>query len=240
MTKVDILAADSFTELVTDRLAEILKKREHGTPFHLFLSGGSTPKPIYRSLSDRDIDWSEVHFWLGDERFVPHDHSESNFRMVKEQLLDRIEISTKQIHPWPILSAPVLSAETYDREFRRTFLHEGQPLSLQLLGMGDDGHTASLFPGSRALEEEERMCVENPVAGKESVRLTLTYPALALSRRVIFVLKGQDKAGVLKEVLEEGKHPAAQVKGVGQPEFWVDTAAAAQLTDNPKGEKKSS
>lgn len=230
MSKVEVFDSGNFTDLVADRLCEILKTRDPEAPFHLFLSGGSTPKPIYRALADRDIDWSDVHFWWGDERFVPHDHTDSNYRMVKEQLIDLIDIPTEQIHPWPILSTPALSAETYDREFRQVFIRDKQPLSLQILGMGDDGHTASLFPDSRALEEKEKMCVDNPVAGKESLRLTLTYPALALSRRIVFVLKGEGKAQTLKEVLEEGKYPSAQVTGQSEPEFWVDRTAAAALS----------
>jgi 6-phosphogluconolactonase len=229
MKKIDVLESDSYVQTVIDRLTRVLKDRALDQPFHIFLSGGSTPKPIYAGLAEQGIDWNGVHLWWGDERFVPPDHADSNFLLVKEHLLDKIEIPALQVHAWPILSSPELSAETYDREFREYFEARGQTLNLQLLGMGDDGHTASLFPGSAALEVTDKMCVANHVEGKESVRLTLTYPALALSERVVFVTTGTNKAEAVKDVLEDGLHPAARVEGPGQVEFWLDTRAAAEL-----------
>lgn len=234
MSKLEIISGEDFTTNIADRFEKILNNRDRSAPFHIFLSGGSTPKPIYRALSSRGIDWSQVHFWWGDERFVPHDHIDSNYRMVREQLLDRVAVPANQIHPWPILSTPALSAEAYDSEFRQIFVRDQQPLHLQILGMGDDGHTASLFPQTRALDDQQRMCVDNRVESNDSVRLTLTYPALALSQRIIFVLKGEGKAQTLKEVLEDGRHPSAKVRGVGEPEFWVDTSAASALSQQAR------
>ena len=198
----------------------------------MFLSGGSTPKAVYAGLAEKELDWNEVHLWWGDERFVPHDHADSNCRMVREQLLSKVSIPSGQVHPWPILSTPALSAETYERDFLAYF--KDNPIQIQLLGMGDDGHTASLFPGTQALDQTDRMCVENQVEGKESVRLTLTYPALAKSERVIFLVKGEGKAEALKEVLEEDKHPASQVFGTQSTEMWLDKAAASKLSKKTK------
>jgi 6-phosphogluconolactonase len=229
--KIEVLPSDSYASTVTERIADVLKSRAKDQPFHLFLSGGSTPKVVYAALADCGIDWKGLHLWWGDERFVPPDHPDSNFRMVKEQLLDKIQIPTLQVHPWPILSSPELSAATYDREYREYFQDLGHKLNFQLLGMGDDGHTASLFPGTSALDATDNMCVANHVEGKESVRLSLTYPALARSERVVFLVKGANKAEAAQQVLEEGMHPASQVVGKGSTEFWLDTAAAALLKD---------
>jgi len=199
----------------------------------MFLSGGSTPKAIYAGLAEADIDWTGVHLWWGDERFVPPDHADSNFRMVKEQLLSRVDIPTQQIHSWPILSTPELSAETYEREFLSFFENLQHRLDLQLLGMGDDGHTASLFPARPALEERDHLCVANHVQGKDSIRLSLTFKGLARSENVVFLVKGKGKAKALKEVLEDGQHPASKVFGRESTAMWVDSEAASLLSGAP-------
>ena len=230
MRKIEILDSATYAQTVIARLTEVLQNRDDGQPFHLFLSGGSTPKVVYAGLAEQSIDWNDVHLWWGDERFVPPDHPDSNYRMVREQLLDKIDISPLQVHAWPILSSPELSAETYDREFREYFEGSAHPLNFQLLGMGDDGHTASLFPGTKALSVTDRMCVANHVDGKESVRLSLTFPALARSRRVVFLVKGAGKAEAVKSVLEDSLFPSSRVEGKESTEFWLDTEAAAQLS----------
>ena len=229
--KFEVVASEEFTQRATEFLAERIRNRDKGKPFHIFLSGGSTPKPIYSALGAAGLDWSEVHLWWGDERYVPLDHPDSNYRMVKEALLDAIKLPTSQIHPWPILAYPELAGETYDREFRSFFEKGEHSVDLQILGMGDDGHTASLFPGSPALEETETMCVWNLVpAAQEKNRLTLTFPALVLSREVVFLVKGENKAEPLREVIEEGRHPASRVQGQESTVFFLDQAAAAKLS----------
>lgn len=228
--QTEIVPSKEYTERAIAYLAGRIKARDTARPFHIFLSGGSTPRPIYSGLAQADLDWSGVHLWLGDERYVPWDHPDSNYRMVREALIEPAGISQEQVHPWPILATPELSAETYDREFRGVFQRGGQPLDLQLLGMGDDGHTASLFPDSPALEEKEAMCVSNVVANvPEKNRLTLTFRALALSQDVVFLIKGEGKAAVLQEVVESGRHPAAGVRGRNSTVFFLDEAAAARL-----------
>jgi 6-phosphogluconolactonase len=228
--QIEVVPSTDYTERAVAYLAQRLRARDPGTPFNLFLSGGSTPKPVYRGLAEAGLDWSDVHLWLGDERYVPWDHPDSNFRMVKESLIDPAGIASEQTHPWPILASPELSAETYDREFRGVFGPDGGTLHLQILGMGDDGHTASLFPDSPALTEKERMCVANVVNAQERNRLTLTFPALAMSRDVLFLIKGGGKAAVLREVIEDGLHPAAQVRGLDSTVFFLDQEAAARLS----------
>jgi 6-phosphogluconolactonase len=227
---IETVPTEQYTERAVAFLAQRLQAREMGKPFHLFLSGGSTPKPIYRGLAEAGLDWSNVHLWLGDERYVPWDHPDSNFRMAKEALIEPAGIPSEQTHPWPILASPELSGETYDREFRAVFERDGQSLHLQILGMGDDGHTASLFPDSPALAERDAMCVPNVVSAQEKNRLTLTFPALALSKEVVFLIKGGNKANVVKEVIEDGLHPSAQVRGQESTVFFLDQGAAARLT----------
>lgn len=233
---IEVAPSQEYVERATAYLVEKIGQREKGVPFHVFLSGGSTPKPIYEGLAKSGLDWEHVHFWLGDERYVPWDHPDSNFRMACESLLDPADIPLQQRHPWPILATPELSGETYDREFRTFFERDGQALHLQILGMGDDGHTASLFPDSPALLETTAMCVSNIVNAQEKNRLTLTFPALALSQDVVFLIKGENKADVLKQVVEQHKagskenvYPSAHVKGKSSTVFFLDEAAAGKL-----------
>lgn len=226
---IEVAPSSAYVERAADRLGVRLRQRERGKPFHFFCSGGSTPRPIYSALVQAIDDWEGVHFWLGDERYVPWDHPDSNFRMLKETLLNPAGIAPSYAHPWPILASPELSAQTYDREFHKVFVDEKQSLDLQLLGMGTDGHTASLFPGSPALLEQEKLCVANLVDAQEKNRLTLTFHALAQSLHVVFLVRGSDKAIVLKEVLQEKKHPAAQVQGRESTTFFLDEDAAKLL-----------
>ncbi|MGE0488025.1 MAG: 6-phosphogluconolactonase [Vulcanimicrobiota bacterium] len=196
--------------------------------FHLALAGGSTPKHLYGLMSGQDLPWHRIHLWWGDERHVPHDHQDSNFRMVKEALLDKIGLSSDQIHPWPYHDDPSRTAEAYEQELRARFGDEAT-FDLTFLGMGDDGHTASLFPGTSALQVQDRLAVANRVEQLDTWRLTLTYPALARSSEVLFLVAGAGKAEALEQVLEEGRLPSAQVRAREQLVFAVDKAAARHL-----------
>lgn len=193
-------------------------------PYWVSLAGGSTPKELYRRLAEQSADWGALHLLWGDERNVPHDHADSNYRMVKEAFLDRVQ-GLGGIHPWPILASPDQSAEQYERVLRQL----GRGPDLCLLGMGDDGHTASLFPGTTALQEQEHWAVSTWVEKFSAHRLTMTYPYLNLSRNVVFLITGAGKAPVLRQVLREGMHPAAGVRGRESTIFLLDKAAAAEL-----------
>lgn len=194
--------------------------------FWVSLAGGSTPKALYQSLSEQDLDWGKLHLIWGDERFVAPDHADSNYRMVREAWLDRVSPPADQVHPWPILAEAPDSARQYEE-----LLRERRPtgVDLCLLGMGDDGHTASLFPDTEALQEQDRFAVANHVPKFDAYRLTLTYPYIAQSREVLFLITGSSKAAPLRAVLEEGKHPAAGVTARQGVFFYVDQAAAAEL-----------
>ena len=192
--------------------------------FWVSLAGGTTPKELYRSLAQESLDWSRLHLLWGDERFVPHDHPDSNYRMVKEAWLDRVS-GLGGIYPWKIGESAEHSAELYEEQLRK----RPQGVDLCLLGMGDDGHTASLFPATAALQEQQRWAVANWVDKFDSYRLTMTYPYLNLSKEVVFLITGAGKAPALREVLRSGEHPAAGVRGQQATYFFLDRAAAADL-----------
>ncbi|MCA9797191.1 MAG: 6-phosphogluconolactonase [Candidatus Eremiobacteraeota bacterium] len=196
--------------------------------FHLALAGGSTPKHLYELMARQPLPWDRIHLWWGDERHVPHDHQDSNFRMVRQAMLDNLSLSPDQIHPWPYDPDPARAAEAYDQALRAQF---GGPatFNLTLLGMGDDGHTASLFPGTSALKVEDRLAVANRVEQLDTWRLTLTYPALARSNEVLFLVAGEGKAPALEQVLESGRLPSSKVRARDQLIFAVDRAAAQRL-----------
>lgn len=201
-----------------------IERHSRGGPFWVSLAGGTTPKELYRMLAEQPLNWSELHLLWGDERFVPHDHADSNYRMVKEALLDRVS-EVGECHPWKILETAEASADDYEGVLRA----RPQGVDLCLLGMGDDGHTASLFPGTRGLDEKNRWAIANWVDKFESHRLSMTYPYLNHSKEVLFLVTGAGKAKALREVLRDGQHPAAGVRGRESTRFFVDQAAAAEL-----------
>jgi 6-phosphogluconolactonase len=224
-------AAAEFT-----RLAQ-LSLRDKGR-FDVALSGGSTPRALYSLLAtpefSRQISWPRVHLFWGDERCVAPDHPESNYRMVRESLLSKIEIPPVNVHRMAGEKEPPTAAAEYDQELKDSFqLAPGAfpRFDLILLGLGDDGHTASLFPGSDALKETQRLVVVNYVAKFNAHRLTLTFPVLNHGAAVIFLVAGANKAPVVKEVLrDDGRalsFPAAQVQPLDGRLVWLLTEDAA-------------
>jgi 6-phosphogluconolactonase len=207
--------------------------------FDVALSGGSTPRSVYSLLASAhaaSLPWEKVHLFFGDERHVPPDDPQSNYRMVCESLLatGAIKAVTHRIQA----ERPAEEAATrYEEELRGHFGVQppAQPrFDLVLLGLGTDGHTASLFPNTTALQEERRVVVANSVRQLQAERITLTFPALNQARRIIFLTAGTDKAMVLAEVLGEVKgkehYPAQSVRPVDGELLWMlDSAAAAQL-----------
>lgn len=206
--------------------------------FTLVLAGGGTPRPLYRRLAaaHRDeVPWPRVHVFWGDERYVPADHPESNVRMARETLLDHVPIPAKNVHPFPTgFSDPEEAAATYERSLRAFFEGALPRFDLVLLGLGADGHVASLFPGSRALEERARLVV--PVRGPKPppLRLTLTLPALNAAARVHFIVTGGAKADALERAIAGPRDPLAFPAHAVQPSggavtWWADREAAARI-----------
>ncbi|MGO9431571.1 6-phosphogluconolactonase [Rhodoblastus sp.] len=207
--------------------------------FSVALSGGSTPRALYELLARppyRDaFPWARSHFFWGDERFVPHDDPQSNFRMTREALLSHVPIPAENIHPVPTQGfSPEAAAAAYQRELMTFYgaekLDPKRPLfGVTLLGLGADGHTASLFPGAAALAERRRW-VAAVTDAKGLARITLTYPAIESSRRVAFLVAGKEKNAIFARLRRgDGALPAAHVNPVGDLWQFVDAAAAQAL-----------
>ncbi|MDE2515176.1 MAG: 6-phosphogluconolactonase [Rhodospirillales bacterium] len=204
--------------------------------FAICLSGGSTPQRLYRLLADppfrTTFPWARAHWFWGDERFVPRDDPRSNYRMVHEALLSRAPIPAANIHPIPTEGlSPDAAAAEYERALRdfhgTAQLAPEQPLfDVTLLGLGPDGHTASLFPGTAVLRERTRWVA--PVVGaKAETRLTLTYPALESSRRTAFLVTGAEKSAMLARLRRaDDALPAARLHPIGSTWIFADQAAA--------------
>jgi len=224
------LDAEDMTERVALWLANCVAFTER--PVSLVLSGGSTPARLFRRLGSdafrSAIEWSRLHIFWGDERFVPHDHPDSNYRLAYETFLAHVPIPPDQIHP--VLTegttpgeAAARYAETLQNFYGATRLEEGRPLfDVVLLGIGTDGHTASLFPGTTALEEREAWVVAIEGVQKEP-RISLTYPALGSSRTILFLVEGKAKQPILREVLAQGSTlPAARIATKGRILIFTD------------------
>jgi len=206
-------------------------------PFRVSLSGGSTPKALYALLASDAFrgrfPWQRVAWYWGDERFVPWDHPESNYRMTREAMLAKAPVPSENIHPVPADGTPEQAAARYERTLREaygaTVLDPARPLfDLTLLGLGADGHTASLLPGEPVLRERERW-VAAVSHGRPEVRITMTYPAIESSRQVAFLVAGKDKAAIFKAIRAGGSEvPAARVRPVGDLIWFVDRAAAGE------------
>jgi 6-phosphogluconolactonase len=204
--------------------------------FAISLSGGSTPRRLYECLAAPPIvarfPWSRVHWFWGDERFVPHDHPDSNYRMARIALLSSVPIPQDNIHAVPTEGLlPEQSAAAYETTLKCFYgsnhLATDRPLfDVTLLGIGDDGHTASLFPGQAALREMQRWAVA-VIGEKSEPRITLTYPALNSSRDVAFVVTGKGKRNaVARAQAGDRAMPAAGVRPVGRLHWFTDRAAA--------------
>jgi 6-phosphogluconolactonase len=218
----------------------------HGT-FSIALSGGNTPRLLYEALADPsvsgDAPWNDIQIFWGDERHVPPDDPESNYRMAREALLDHIAIPAANIHRIHAeLPNPVTAAVAYADELTRAFnldQIDGDTtlprFDLVLLGLGEDGHTASLFPHSPALQERRALVVANPVPRLSTTRITLTIPVLNNAARVWFLVTGGSKAAILKQVLEgpvqPDEFPAQHISPVdGELLYLLDSTAAANLS----------
>jgi 6-phosphogluconolactonase len=203
--------------------------------FRLSLSGGSTPRGLYALLGSDEfkasVPWDKLELFWGDERFVPPDDKESNYRMARETLLNRAPMSADRIHPIPTDGTPDDAARRYEALLKKIYgadqFDPGRPLfDVILLGLGADGHTGSLLPGQPVLQEKTRW-VEAVAQGRPEARITLTYPAIESSGVMAFLVAGADKAPAVKGARAGDQAlPAARLRPQGEAIWFLDRAAA--------------
>ena len=222
-------AARDFAEKAAEAIASSGR-------FAVALAGGSTPEAAYELLASEyvdEVDWSNVHVFFGDERSVPPEDDDSNYRMAREALLDHVPVGS--VHRMKGELLPDEAAVQYEEELREFFGSLGSPPEFDLiqLGIGDDGHTASLFPDTPALTVTDRWVAQNPVPKFETVRITLTLPVINAAKAVSFLVAGEGKAEALREILEGDadpqNYPAKFVQPRGELTWMVDRAAAGTL-----------
>jgi 6-phosphogluconolactonase len=229
--------AEQFVRLATESVTATGR-------FTVALSGGSTPRALYSLLASQTfqplVPWSKVYFFWGDERCVPPDHPQSNYGMARVTMLEKVPVPKENVYPVPTEKGNVHSvAAEYERILRAFFgFNEGQQprFDVVLLGMGEDGHTASLFPGAATLKETGTVTA-NDIQRLGTHRVTLTIPAINQAAHIVFLVSGSSKASVLKEVLEGQDQPTRLPSQSIQPVegkllFLVDRAAASELTSS--------
>jgi len=228
--------SQAAAELFTDVAQQAISVHER---FSVALSGGHTPHRLYEILAthpfQNQIQWQSVHFFWGDERCVPPTDPRSNFRMAHETLLTNVPIPIANIHPVCNDLSPADSAVHYEAQLRIFFGKQPPAFDLILLGLGDNAHTASLFPHTSVLNETERWVAEVYIPESEMARVTLTAPIINQASQVVFLVCGADKAPALRNVLEgtyqPHELPAQLIRPNGAHPTWlVDKAAAHKLT----------
>ncbi|MEA3327739.1 MAG: 6-phosphogluconolactonase [Chloroflexota bacterium] len=224
-------AAELFIKLAEQSV------RDQGR-FSVALSGGNTPSTLYQVLANPEnqerLNWAGIHLFWGDERHVPPDHKESNYRKIRETLLDRIAIPEENVHRVKAEMEERLAALSYEQVLRDFFVGQWPRFDLILLGLGEDGHTASLFPHSAGLKEEERWFIPNYAPKREKMRLTLTKNAINAAKNIAVLVSGASKAGILAEVLRESDNlvdtPIQLILPRDGEMIWLlDNQSASQL-----------
>lgn len=240
-----VTVADSANEVaflaVEEFAVTALRAMHRRSPAIVALSGGSTPKQMFELFKDphfyRRLDWNGVHLFWGDERWVPIEDEASNAGEALRGFIEDVNVTEEHYHPWPTqLDDPADAAEAYEATVRIVTgqMDDTPAFDLIFLGMGDDGHTASLFPGTGAIHEAERLCVANPVPKLDTTRLTFTPKLIDNAKEVIFLVTGGVKAEMLHKVLDGpidvDTMPSQAIRPVdGRLRWLVDEAAAAAL-----------
>lgn len=242
MTTVQIEIYPDRTALVA-RSLELVQARiktavaEHGR-CAIALAGGSTPKPLYEALAQSDLPWSDLHIFWGDERYVPVDHPDSNAGMAKAAWLDQVPIPQTQIHIMPThLAQPAEAADVYEK-LLQDILGYQPTFDIVLLGMGDDGHTLSLFPHTEAVNVSDRLVTVGEKGGEP--RITLTAPLVNQSRCVMFLVSGSNKQPALKAVFspdaDDLAFPSRKIRPEGELWWLLDAAAGAAIQTLPNAQ----
>ncbi len=199
---LSIAAAHFFTTACQQSIAAHDK-------FTVALSGGNTPKRFYELLAtaefSKNINWKKVFIFFSDERYVLHSDTESNFNMASASLLNHIPIPSKNIFAIPTSSSPEKDAVKYEADIKKLFGSNTPVFDLILLGMGEDGHTASLFPGNKILEEKKRLVKEVYLPEKGIYRISFTFPLINQAKQILFLVSGKEKEPVLKKILSKRK-----------------------------------
>lgn len=228
--------ARAAADFITQRIKTVLKTQDR---FTIALSGGSTPKALHELLAKspyaEQIPWLQLHVFWGDERYVPIDDPLSNAGMAYDTLLGHVFTPEEQIHVWRTDLEPEAAAADYDRILHRYFDQTtGPTFDLVLLGMGDDGHTLSLFPGTDVVHEQTAWTKAYFLERQQMVRLTLTAPVVNRASCVLFLVAGPQKAAPLRQVLQgdyaPDQYPSQQIRPTGELIWMVDEKAAADLT----------
>ena len=208
--------------------------------FHIALAGGSTPKSIYELMAterfQKSFPWDKMHFYFGDERCVPADHVDSNYRMARQALLSKVPVPEGNVHPVVVDIRNIdASAEHYASELKNQLpLRDSIPVfDLVLLGIGDDGHTASLFPGTDILNETRKWVSAVYVEKFDAWRISLTYPVINAAANIFVIAAGSGKSNILKEVLltesSDTPYPVQRIDPAGELVWYIDASAAALL-----------
>jgi 6-phosphogluconolactonase len=218
--------------LTIQQLKDAIAQRNQAT---IALSGGSTPKPLYEKLAEQDLPWDKIHVFWGDERYVPADHPDSNYRMARLAWLDQVPFPAENIHPMPTSeSDPAIAAQKHEGELQ-TFFHtqpgEFPVFDVVLLGIGDDAHTASLFPHTEALQVRDRLITVGNKEGQP--RITFTAPLINRARAVLFVVSGANKQPALSQIFaetaDENTYPARLIQPEGELWWLLDQAAGEKV-----------
>lgn len=217
---------------VRSEIERAIQQRDRCT---IALAGGSTPKPLYESLATCDLPWEKIHVFWGDERYVPPDDPDSNQRMARQAWLDRVDIPEANIHPMPTGAGdPAADAAQHEAELREFFqLSPGQfpSFDIILLGIGDDAHTASLFPHTEALQVRDRLVTVGNKDGQP--RITLTVPAIGGAHCVIFLVAGASKQHALSQIFapeaDNLTYPARLIQPSGELWWLLDKAAGENV-----------
>jgi len=227
--KLGFAAAEKFIELANNYIRQ-------NNRFTVALSGGSTPQILFEILSEHfreSVDWGKILFFWSDERFVPPEHIDSNAGMARQYLITPLKINSKNVHIVPTESnKPQQAAELYEKTIRDTFACPADmpKFDLILLGLGDDGHTASLFPGTGALREQQKLVTANWVPKFNTWRVTFTFSLLNSAKNIIFIISGENKATVIEEIMNRSKdYPAAKIRPVKGELLWMLDRKAGKL-----------
>jgi 6-phosphogluconolactonase len=223
--------AEAAANFIANESNEIITKKDY---FTIALSGGKTPELLYHILAQspykESIQWKKIIVCFGDERFVPASSEESNYKMASLALLQKVSLPKKNILKVKTARTnPAASAVAYEKEIRK-YVSVKKPFDLILLGIGEDGHTASLFPGSKLLTEKKKWIKEIFVPEKKMHRISFTLPCINNAKNVMFLVSGKNKRSVIKKIFAEkrSKLPAAMVKPSGKLIWLMDTAAAGR------------